>query len=69
MNECPFRQSHYNFSSHSNKDEEYIIPEYYRPKCGIEKLMNKRKILTLLGIWPEVLIRYTEIGVDRLEIS
>ena len=69
LNECPFRQSHYNFSSHSNKNEEYIIPEYYSTKCGIEKLMDKRKILTLPWIRPEDLIRYIEIGVDRLKIS
>lgn len=67
--ECPFRESHYNFSSHANKSDEYIIPEYYSTKCGIEKLMDKRKVLTLPWVRPEDLKMYGKIGIDRLKIS
>lgn len=67
--DCPFRNFHYNYVSHALKDKECIIPEYYGTLCAIEKIKDKRNVLSAPWVRPDDLKFYIDLGIDRFKIS
>ena len=69
LSDCPFRDFHYNYVSHASKEKNCVIPEYYGTLCALEKIKDKRNVLSASWIRPDDLKYYIELGVDRFKIS
>lgn len=69
LSDCPFRDFHYNYVSHALQDKNCIIPEYYGTLCALEKIKDRRNVLSASWIRPDDLKFYIDLGVDRFKIS
>jgi collagenase-like PrtC family protease len=69
LSECPYRHFHYDLAAHATKQQKNIIPDYYRAKCALAKITDKRATLTMPWIRPQDISMYIDLGIDKLKIT
>lgn len=69
LSDCPFRDFHYAYVSHASKEKNCVIPEYYGTLCALEKIKDKRNVLSASWVRPDDLKFYIDLGIDRFKIS
>lgn len=67
--ECMYRQFHYDLAAHSTNNKSYVIPDYYRAKCALAKITNKKNVLTAPWIRPEDMQMYIDLGIDKFKVT
>ena len=67
--DCMYRQYHYDLAAHSTDQTIYLIPDYYRAKCALAKITDKRTALMCPWVRPEDMQRYIDIGIDKFKVT
>lgn len=67
--DCMYRQQHYDLAAHSTNNREYLIPDYYRAKCALKKITDKKSVLMSPWIRPDDMQRYIDMGVDKFKVT
>lgn len=67
--DCMFRQYHYDLAAHSTDNRQYLIPDYYRAKCALAKITDKRTVLMSPWVRPENMQMYIDMGIDKFKVT
>lgn len=67
--DCPFRNFHYAFASHTASGKKYKPIDYWSTRCTLMKLKNPVEVLKMGWIRPEDITKYSKMGIDSFKIA
>ena len=69
LNDCPFRQFHYNFTGHMTQPQNYVEQDYYAYLCLKEKILDVRNVLNASWIRPNDIKALLDAGITRFKVA